>query len=68
MIIFKSNKSDGSSFQVYDDDMLIGHIRRQTGLNGDKFIAVIDVNGKEKSSDKVFDSPDEALQWIERQR
>ena len=68
MIIFKSNKSDGSSFQVYDDDMLIGHIRRQTGLNGDKFIAVIDVNGKEKSSDKAFDSPDEALQWIERQR
>ena len=68
MIIFKTNKSDGSSFQVYDDDMLIGHIRRQTGWNGDKFIAVIDVNGKEKSSDKIFDSPDDALQWIERQR
>ena len=68
MIIFKSNKSDGSSFQVYDDDMLIGHIRRQTGLNGDKFIAVIDVNGKEKSSDKAFDSPDDALKWIEKQR
>ena len=68
MIVFKSNKSDGSSFQVYDDDILIGHIRRQTGLNGDKFIAVIDVNGKEKSSDKAFDSPDDALQWIERQR
>ena len=68
MIAFKSFKSDGSSFQVYDDDKLIGHIRRQTGLNGDKFIAVIDVNGKETSSDKAFDSPDDALQWIERQR
>ena len=68
MIAFKSFKSDGSSFQVYEDDILIGHIRRQTGLNGDKFNAVIDVNGKEKSSDKAFDSPDEGLKWIERQR
>jgi len=68
MIAFKSFKSDGSSFQVYDDDVLIGHIRRQSSLNGDKFIAVIDVNGKEKSNDKTFDSPDDALQWIERQR
>ena len=68
MIAFKSFKSDGSSFQVYDDDILIGHIRRQSSLNGDKFIAVIDVDGKEKSSDKAFDSPDDALQWIERQR
>ena len=68
MIAFKSHSSDGSSFQVYDDDKLIGHICRQCSLNGDKFIAVIDVNGKEKSSDKAFDSPDEALQWIERQR
>jgi hypothetical protein len=68
MIAFKSHSSDGSSFQVYDDDKLIGHIRRQSSLNGDKFIAVIDVYGKEKSSDKAFDSPDDALQWIERQR
>ena len=68
MIAFKSFKSDGSSYQVYDDDILIGHIRRQSGVNGDKFIAVIDVDGKEKSSDKIFDSPDDALQWIERQR
>jgi hypothetical protein len=68
MIALKSYKSDGSSFQVYDDDILIGHIRRQSSLNGDKFIAVIDVDGEEMSSDKIFDSPDDALQWIERQR
>jgi hypothetical protein len=68
MIAFKSYKSDGSLFQVYEDDKLIGHIRRQTGLNGDKFIAVIDVDGKEKISDKAFEIPDEALKWIERQR
>ena len=68
MITFKSFKSDGSSFQVYDDDQLIGHIRRQSRLNGEKFIAVIDVNGEEKSSDKIFYSPDDALKWIEGQR
>ena len=68
MIAFKSHSSDGSSFQVYEDDILIGHIRRQSSLNGDKFIAVIDVNGEEKCSDKIFDSPDEGLKWIERQR
>jgi hypothetical protein len=68
MISLKSHASDGSSFQVYEDDILIGHIRRKTGLNGDKFIAVIDVDGKEKSSDKAFDSPDDALQLVVRQR
>ena len=68
MIAFKSHASDGSSFQVYEDNILIGHIRRQSSLNGDKFIAVLNVNGKEKSSDKVFDSPDDALQWIDKQR
>jgi hypothetical protein len=68
MITFRSHASDGSSFQVYENDILIGHIRRQTNFNGDKFIAVIDVNGEEKLSNKAFNSPDEALQWIEKQR
>jgi hypothetical protein len=68
MIAFKSHSSDGSSFQVYDDDILIGHIRRQSSLNGDKFIAVLDVDGEETRSDKAFDCPDDALQWIEKER
>ena len=59
MITFKSHASDGSSYQVYEDDTLIGHIRRQTGLNGDKFIAVIDVSGKEKFSDYLLGLVDE---------
>ena len=61
MIALKSYKSDGSSYQVYEDDILIGHIRRQSSLNGDKFIAVIDVNGKEKFSDKAIDRPVEFI-------
>jgi hypothetical protein len=64
----KSYKSDGSSFQVYEDDKLIGHILRKSSLNGDKFIAVLDVDGEERSSDKAFGSPDDALQWIKEQR
>lgn len=68
MIALKSYISDGSSFQVYEDGNLIGHIRRQSSLNGDKYLASIDMNGKEKSNDKAFDSPDDALQWIEKQR
>jgi hypothetical protein len=68
MIALKSYKSDGSSFQVYEDDTLIGHILRQTGLNGDKFVAMIDVDGEEKFGDKAFDRPDDALQWIEKQK
>jgi len=68
MIALKSYKSDGSSFQVYEDDKLIGHILRQSSLNGEKFIAVFDVNGRQKNSDKAFDSPNEALKWIEEQR
>jgi hypothetical protein len=68
MIALKSYISDGSSFQVYEDDTLIGHILRQTGLNGDKFIAVIDMDGRQKNSDKAFDRPGDALEWIEEQR
>ena len=68
MIALKSYTSDGSSFHVYEDDTLIGHILRQTNFNGDKFIAVIDMNGEEKRSDKSFDSPADALEWIEEQR
>ena len=68
MIALKSSTSDGLEFQVYDDDELIGHIRRQSSLNGDKYLPSIDMNGEEKSNDKAFDSPDDALRWIEMNR
>jgi hypothetical protein len=67
MIALRSYASDGSEFQVYDDDELIGHIRRKSSLNGVKYMASIDMNGKKKSNDKPFDSPDDALRWIEKQ-
>ena len=54
MIALKSYASDGSSYQVYEDGMLIGHIRRQSSLNGDKYMASIDMNGEEKINGKKF--------------
>jgi hypothetical protein len=68
MIALRSSTSDGSSFRVYDDDTLIGHIHRQRALTGDRYLASIDWNGEEKRNDKAFDSPDDALRWIEKQR
>lgn len=68
MIALRSSISDGSSFRVYDDDILIGHIHRQRGLTGDRYLASIDWNGEKKSNDKTFYCPDDALQWIEKQR
>lgn len=65
MIALKSSTSDGSSFRVYYDDILIGHIRKLKGLTGDRYMASIDWNGEEKINDKAFDSPDDALRWIE---
>ncbi|MGD0820888.1 MAG: hypothetical protein ABSA71_09100 [Desulfomonilia bacterium] len=67
MIALKSSTSDGSSFRVYDDEKLLGYIRKQRGLTGDKYLASIDRNGEEESNKKDFDSPDDALQWIEKQ-
>jgi len=68
MIALKSSTSDGSSFRVYDDDVLIGYIHRQSALSGDRYLASLDGNGDEQGKGKQFDSPDDALRWIEIQR
>jgi hypothetical protein len=57
--------SDGSVFQVYNDNKLIGHIRKLKGLSGNRYKASIEKDGKEEIHGKVFDSPDDALYWIE---
>jgi hypothetical protein len=65
MIALKS-RDGGSSFQVYNDYELIGHINRQKGLTGDKYLALVDRGGEKESAGKEIDSPHEALQWIEK--
>jgi hypothetical protein len=66
MIALKSSSSDGSSFKVYKDNALIGYIHKFRGLTGDKYLASIDRNGEEESNKKDFDSPSDALSWIEK--
>ncbi len=67
MIALKASNSDGSSFGVYGDDKLIAHIHKQKGLTGDRYLASIHNSGHEESNRKEFDSPDDALRWIENQ-
>ena len=66
MIALKASNSDGSSFGVYDDDKLIAHIHKKKGLTGDRYLASIHNRRQEESNGKEFDSPDDALRWIER--
>lgn len=66
MIALKSTTSDGSLFQVYDDDNLIGLIVKKKGPSGDRYLASIDKDGEEETSEKEFYASHEALQWIEK--
>ena len=66
MIALRSTDGD-RSFQVYNDEKLIGHIQMQIGLTGEKYLASIDRDGEEVSAGKEFNSPQNALQWIEKQ-
>ena len=65
MIALKS-RDGGSSFQVYDDGELIGHINKLKRLTGDKSLALVNDGTKEESTGKEFDNPQDALQWLEK--
>ena len=66
MITLKSLTSDGSSYDVFDDKTLIGHVRLKESLSGNRYLALIYKKGESKSADKEFDSPQDSLQWIEK--
>lgn len=68
MISLRSSPGDSSVFQVYDDGMLIGHIRLTKGQSGNRYQASINRDGQEESVGKGFESPDDALRWIEMHR
>ncbi len=68
MITLRSSTSDGSTFQVYDGDELIGNIIRYRGSSGDRYVASIERYGKEEFSEKEFDASHQALKWIEENR
>lgn len=66
MIALRSTDGD-RSFQVYDDDKLIGHIQLQRGSTGEKYFASVDKDGEEISAGIEFNSPNDSLKWIEKQ-
>jgi hypothetical protein len=66
MITLKSSMD--SIFEVHNEGVLIGLIRRQKGLSGDVYLASIDKDGEEKKAGKEFESPNDALLWIEQNR
>ena len=66
MIALRSKED--SVFYVYDDDKLIGYIHRQRGSSGDVYLATIDKDGEEKAAGKIFESPNDALLWIDKNR
>ena len=66
MIALRSTDGD-RSFQVYDDDKLIGHIQLLTVIAGEKYFASVDKDGEKISAGEEFNSPNDALKWIEKQ-
>jgi hypothetical protein len=64
MIRLKASKGDMSLFHVYNDTKLIGHIRRLKDATGNRYLASVEKDGQEVNK-KEFDSPDNALYWIE---
>jgi hypothetical protein len=64
MITVRSSASDGSSYQVFEDDNLIGFVRLLKNTTCDKYQASLYPKVEGEGSGKVFDSPQEALQWV----
>lgn len=65
MITLKSSTSDGSLFQVYNNNDRIGLIIKKLGPSGDRYLASIDKLGNEGHLEKEFDASHQALRWIE---
>jgi hypothetical protein len=66
MITLKTFTSDGSLYQVYDDDKIIGVIRRDKGPSGDRYVASLDVGSEGEKFEKEFHASHDALRWIEK--
>jgi len=64
MITVRSSASDGTSYQVFEDDNLIGFVRLIKNTTCDKYQASMYPKDEGENSGKVFDSPQDALQWM----
>lgn len=64
MIALKSSTSDGSSYEVFNNDELIGHVRLKESPSGNSYTASILKGEEEETVVKEFVSPQDALQWL----
>lgn len=64
MITVRSSASDGTSYQVFEGDDLIGFVRLLKDTTCDKYQASLYPKVEGEGSGRVFDSPQEALQWV----
>jgi hypothetical protein len=64
MITVRSSANDVSSYQVFEDDNLIGFVRLLKNTSCDKYQASLYPRNEADNDGKVFDSPQEALQWV----
>jgi hypothetical protein len=60
--------TDNGSFQVLEDTRLIGRVSIDPRLTCDKYLAVAMGEGTENRSAMEFDTPHDALSWLERQK
>jgi hypothetical protein len=68
MITLRYSTNDGSSYQVFKDSELIGHVRIKKSMTSDKYLAVIKGQEEEDCSAKEFDTPYDAMYWLEKHR
>jgi hypothetical protein len=68
LITLKYSTNNGFSFQVLEDNQPIGSVSITTRLTCDKYLAMIHGGGEEDCSAKEFDTPHDALYWLEKCR
>jgi len=68
LITLKYSTNNGFSFQVLEDSQLLGSVSIETRLTCDKYLAVIHGQGEADCSAKEFDTPHDALYWLEIRR
>ena len=68
MITVRYSTNDSSSYQVFKDSELIGQVHIKKSMTSDKYLAVIQGEGEEDRSVKEFDTPYDAMYWLEKRR
>jgi hypothetical protein len=68
LITLKYSTNNGFSFQVLDDNQPIGSVSINTRLTCDKYLAMIRGEGAEDCNAKEFDTPHDALCWLENRK